>query len=403
MSKFNDKLKFLNNAQFLPNAITKVTIPKNTICSSLSDINIATLTQNSSLTWDQIGCIVLPSKEKLSGNYLTFDDTCGTAISKCTYTGPTLETLNIPPGVEYVLSGAFSGTGLLNVDFSSSTGLKKIYDGAFSNSRIQSITLPNAFTDFGVGLFSGLNSLINVNITSNLIELHRNLFYGCLNLSRILINTGEFLKDDVLNFSKVPNLDYIGENCLSGVPFKKIVFSNKINFQEIALIGIRGNANLEEVVIPYYIYDFENNLFAGCSNLKTITIEKINILENKVLYLQYINRAIIEHSAFSGVSISDIRISETANFSEYSFLNVKGLTRVTIVDYTWKDEFYLPPSARNIPNSGSLNFYLGDKLIGAGVCDYTSYTKLTVGAFQHSNFNMVYVSPSINSPPCTLR
>lgn len=345
--RINYLFTFSSNAKFAANTITNVTIPKNTLCNFLSNIDIAYITQNSSFSWSQFGCINLPSKETLTGQYLEFDNFCGTAILRCNYRDSTLITLNIPEGVEYVLSGAFSGTGALNLNFQNAVALRKIYEGAFSNSQIQSIIFPSTYNDFGVALFSGITSLTSVNIYSTtLTELKRYLFADCSQLNSITVNNFEFLKDGVLNFSKITPLDYIGENCLLGVPFKKIVISNTIDIKEFALIGIRGNTNLMEVVIPYYFNTFENNLFAGCTNLTTITMQTINILENRVLYLQYINKVVIEHSAFSGVRITDVRISESANFTEYSFRGVVGLTRIYVTDYIWKEEFYLPCTLR---------------------------------------------------------
>lgn len=128
-------------------------------------------------------------------------------------------------------------------------------------------------------------------------------------------------------------------------------------------------------------------------------MQTVNILEERVLYLQYINRAIIEHSAFSGVTIETIRISISASFTEYSFLNVKRLTRIYVVDYIWKEEFYLPPQVGKFPTNSNLNIYLVDQSISASQMNYVAYSKLAVGAFQHTNFRMVSISSSISILP----
>jgi hypothetical protein len=221
----------------------------------------------------------------------------------------------IPAGVERVGQNAFAGcTSLTTVTFAEDSKLKTLEFAVFSNcTSIRSIGLPEGLEKID-GSFRGCSNLTSVIIPDSVEEIVGGSFDKCYNLTSITIpsgvtrlrgnvfrNTGitsitipnTVVQVDDQAFADCPNLteiivadDHPNLTVVDGVLFcqnglmKELVYYpvNKTDTSYVVPEGVQtlrgyafaNNAYLTEVTLPSTIMNIGNNLFANCSNLRTI-------------------------------------------------------------------------------------------------------------------------------------
>ena len=131
-------------------------------------------------------------------------------------------------------------------------------NGAFQNSDITSITLPNSITSLGNNCFSLCNNLISVKLPDNITSLGDYTFQSCNKLSSIklpstLTSLGEycFSHCDGLTSLLLPNsITTLGEGCFMGCE------------------------NIETITLPSNITSLPANCFFLCKELSEITLHE---------------------------------------------------------------------------------------------------------------------------------
>lgn len=220
-------------------------------------------------------------------------------------------------GTEYVVmkigKDAFSScTQLLKVDFSTDSKVNEIEDGAFVNSSLKEITLPESLTSIGDYVFLN-NSLSELYIPKNvsfigtaICALNKQLRFIKVDPENKVYNVGLggvncIVKDNVLiqgcATSVVPKgIKTIDTNAFAGIDITQIDFSecDKLNINNFAFsqailpedwkipecfksLEIYGNTSLKRVTIPesyifLTIHPEANGTFDGCTNLEAAVI-----------------------------------------------------------------------------------------------------------------------------------
>ncbi|ELP83969.1 hypothetical protein EIN_500870 [Entamoeba invadens IP1] len=146
---------------------------------------------------------------------------------------------------------SFESTELTNVQFS--TSLKKLGDGAFKNTRLTELTLPNIeISEFGEGVFVGITTLKRATLGGT-TKIPKDTFKGCIFLN------------EVDGFEKVT---YYGDNCFDGAIIPKITFAEKVD--KLGSNAFVGNS-IAQIRLPQNpIKDFGENVFENCLNLFAI-------------------------------------------------------------------------------------------------------------------------------------
>ena len=97
-----------------------------------------------------------------------------------------LESVSIGKGVKSIGTRAFYGCEKLT-SIVIPESVKSIADGAFYGSGLTSIVIPDGVESIGNEVFSGCNSLININIPDSVIYIGTYAFFGCSKLTSLTI------------------------------------------------------------------------------------------------------------------------------------------------------------------------------------------------------------------------
>jgi len=185
--------------------------------------------------------------------------------------------------IEEIGEGAFSNTKIKKITLPNS--LKVINNYAFSWSEIDEIIIPDGTILIGRNAFEFCRYLENVIFPNSLKKIDRNAFYNCLELT-VLVLPKDLKYIGECAFEKCNKLEVINiPDSISEI--KNRTFFDCGSLEEISLSSntqIIGFSAFENCRKLKNIYNLDNviklrdNAFYGCDNLKTINLS--NKLEN---------------------------------------------------------------------------------------------------------------------------
>ena len=217
------------------------------------------------------------------------------AFKLCT----SIKSVTIPDTVTYIGSQCFeSDKELVNVKLSSN--IKRMESGAFGNcTSLTEITIPKSLEEAGreygfgmydYGPFCGCTNLKTVKLEKGLTQIAGNLFMRCYGLEDIdipdtvtTIGENAFKLCTSIKSVTIPDtVTYIGSQCFeSDKELVNVKLSSNIKRMESGAFG--NCTSLTEITIPksleeagreygFGMYDY--GPFCGCTNLKTVKLEK---------------------------------------------------------------------------------------------------------------------------------
>lgn len=170
-----------------------------------------------------------------------------------------LEHIEIPQSVKRIEDGAFGGcTALKNISLPSKL---EYIRGAFSNSGLTSITIPDGVTKIEagrgpIGAFEGCKSLSSVKLPNKLTDLGGRTFADCTSLTDIKI------PESVLEISN---------SCFYASGLTNIELPHTLrNIQPYAF----AYTPIVSIALPDGLLDISIRAFLSCKKLKSITIPK---------------------------------------------------------------------------------------------------------------------------------
>ena len=167
--------------------------------------------------------------------------------------------------------------------------LKNISQHCFTNTKLQSITLPETVDYLGEFCFSDIPTLINFTIPENssLEEISYGVFSGCSSFTHIfnfceryeVENTALYNKRQTQFFILPPNSPVIYFNfpttlrtikpcALMGCHNLEIIFIPSDSVEEIGRNAFENCVNLRQINIPISVKEVYSNLFLGCTHLQ---------------------------------------------------------------------------------------------------------------------------------------
>ena len=192
-------------------------------------------------------------------------------------TAKTAESYTVPNTVTTIQSNAFSNSKLQKISMPAS--VTEINSYAFSNSGLTSITLPSSVTYLGEGAFSNCKSLGTAKLGKNIKTVPENCFYECKSLSSITFGSntktiGEyaFYNCDALNSVAFPE----GVTTIGYEAFYDCDVLEAVTFPStLTSIGYEAFSNcdkLAKVVLPEALVTVNDEAFAYCYSLKSVSV-----------------------------------------------------------------------------------------------------------------------------------
>ena len=291
----------------------------------------------------------------------------------------------------------YTGTDLAAVIPSSTNGypVTSIGDGAFYDTAVISVLIPDSVTNIGDSAFYDCLGLSSIAIPNGVSHIGGYAFYQCINLTNVTIPESVTSIGDMV-FAFCHNLDSItvdGSNrCYSSAegllfdkdktrliqcPVAKVgdyaVPDGVTNVESFAF----ATSSLKSITIPDSVTSIGDNVFFNCCNLTNVTIlGSLGSIESRTFYFCVNLRTAtipsgvtsIGDEAFSDCySLSDATIPDSVNsIGSYAFFRCRSLASVTIgnnvtdigthafFECTWLSSVGVADSVTNI---GSYAFY----------------------------------------------
>lgn len=220
--------------------------------------------------------------------------------------------------------GTISVAGLFDSDITKLTiptsvdgkTVTKIADIAFVDSKLESVTMPQAITEVGRSAFKNNKELVSVKFSNNLESIPKNAFKNCENLTTIecdngfksiqSIGDGAFENCTSIEAVSFPNVETIGSNAFGGCE----MLSSIDVFNSVQTIGdgAFNHCAVISVEIPATVTSIGRDVFGGCE-LDSLTLpflggnadtpKTLGYFCNKVTNLTVLDSTVICDNAFA--------------------------------------------------------------------------------------------------------
>ena len=143
-----------------------------------------------------------------------------------------------------------NGRGVIVFD----DNMTEIWEGAFANTNLVGITIPDSVTNFGDDVFNWCESLKEIIIPDGVISISDGMFAGCLSLEKITLPDG------------VTSIGY--ESFATCKSLKEITLPNELT--DLGYGSFKNCNSLKEITIPDGVSGVGSETFLGCNSLAMI-------------------------------------------------------------------------------------------------------------------------------------
>ncbi|MCI8369904.1 MAG: leucine-rich repeat protein [Clostridia bacterium] len=295
---------------------------------------------------EYIGAGAFSGVSSVQDNYTVTDNAIisGTVLLK--YIGGAVNSYTLPAGVTSIAPYAFADAEITSIDLS---GITEIGEGAFLNSRLETVTFGNDVKIIGASAFQGTNltslaipvsvtyvgdyAFAETNIQSvnyaptNAVEFGSGVFNNCKNLT--VAELGGNLKKIgdrtfegciALTSAKLPAVTSLGAYTFFNTPaLTSATFADgaiTIGTYTFASERNGGRLKFTNVTIPATVTTIGDGAFYNCTKLTTISLATVNTVENYAFY--NCNSLVV-----SG-------LANVENIGDYAFYNNNKLGELTL-------------------------------------------------------------------------
>lgn len=277
--------------------------------------------------------------------------------------GAGLPNLDLVIGKEVTLIGtnAFKDVGaktpVKSVTFEAESGLKEIGDYAFSAANLSGeVVLPQAVETLGKGAFSGTAcTKFTFEAGSKMTAMGDSVFANCGKLTEVenfpsgitKIPDSSFMSDKVLTkvtYAAAEKMTGIGESAFSGceVLVSDALYSpiteNMVTIGASAFMGCKGE-QFTAVTIPASVTKLEQNTFANCLSLATVTFTNTESV-TEIAAMCFANDGaltecelpakleVLGDSAFGATALTHVRIPVTLREAKQPFSKCQQIGQI---------------------------------------------------------------------------
>ena len=284
---------------YLPKSVKRIGHRAFAMCSELVTLDIP---EDSELEF--IGDSAFLECSKLSEFYFpeSLTTICDDAFSLCS-----LKDVNLPESLIDIGTGIFSGCGNLENVHLPSTMTKIPVRMFLGDKKLTDVNIPENVVEFCEECFEGCTSLENFEIRNNVKTVGRNAFYLCSNIQigcyynehwKDIYESGGFIRNQVYHLnidSQITTIpDYTFENFINlvDVDFTK---TGESNLTRIGIGAFRGCESLSEINPPESCNNIQDWAFADCG-IRNITFPRLitKILSNTCRNCQQLENVVID-------------------------------------------------------------------------------------------------------------
>lgn len=288
-----------------------------------------------------------------------------------------VQNIMLPPGITEIANGAFEGcTALENISFSQE--MVSIGTSAFKGcSSLLAVSLPNGLKTLGEAAFEGCSSLARVSVPQYITTLAANTFKGCSNIASVVLPSsitgiGTSAFEDC---EKITNVNFKDLKKLAS--FGSRSFYGCTSLKEVEFWDIKAFTNDVEA---YTECEIGTEAFANCTNLKFVSIQKLNRIGTKAF--DGSGELFFYAAKYSGNLTTDFA-DDAFSKNTARTINLHGADQVTAIPagkfqgYWNLNNFIFPENLTTI----GVNAFAGSGMWSLNISHLTKLTDIGEGAF----------------------
>lgn len=224
-------------------------------------------------------------------------------------------------------------------------------NGAFQNTDITSIILPNSITALGNICFRFCHNLTSVKLPDNITSLGDETFMTCSKLSVIelpkkLISLGQycFMNCNITKLTLPNSITNLGNNCFQSCENLETITLPQ-NITNLPAYCFNDCKKLSKITLHEGIVSLGERCFAGCSSLTSIKLPKsINKITGSTLYgcfegCSNLSEVTCQWDNLDGIDVSSHTFDNI--FSEAKLYIPKGTTAMYKAKIPWSNFKYI--------------------------------------------------------------
>lgn len=186
-----------------------------------------------------------------------------------------LQTVEIPASVETLGESAFLLSGVTSVEFAQGSVLKTIGKETFFRcENLRSVAIPAEVTEIGIRAFTDCSSLQSVAIPAGVTEIGQGAFQSCTSLTTVefaadsaLKTIGDFAFSDCKSLQTVvipASVETLGENAFGNSGVTAVEFAADSVLKTIGDTAFMFCNSIEQIIIPASVENMGDRVFDGC-------------------------------------------------------------------------------------------------------------------------------------------
>ena len=239
-----------------------------------------------------------------------------TEIAPLTFFGTSLTSVEIPASVKVIGKSAFAGNvKLTGLTFADGTQIEEIQANAFDGCGLTAVELPDGVKTIGNEAFASNKNLVTAQISS-VTKMGRGAFAFCPKLEKVTFGKDA---EDAGTFTFFGGTEAVGIAKNHG--YRSYSIEDYWHYDDDGKLIMYSASSLKEVELPERITRLDEGVFALCTSLESIDLNKVTELYGEIVYKD-------KYSVGTYVYSKGTEILGSAFYGCQKLATVTGLERV---------------------------------------------------------------------------